>query len=125
MNVRVLLLAPLFASCAVDADEPAPFTTLAATQEVTAKLGVTTWDVTRLDEGVRVVGLDPAMNRNVEMIVQRDARTPDDRVHVDVVFPEAATFDLTSSGDLEGALSDSAKLFGDAAQSDLAHHTTP
>ena len=122
-----LLIAATVPACvdAEDAPIETPTTTLAASDHATSDLGVTTWDVMTEGEAVRVIGRDASGARKAELVVERDAMTPDDRVHVDTVFPDHHTFDLTGTGQLDGAVSEYAQLLGAALYSDLGHRTTP
>ncbi len=121
------LLAPLALPACLDTAEEAPAAPI-ATLAASGALDIVSWDISPAGpegDSVRIVGRDQSAMRRVEMVVARDAQTPDARVHVEAVFPDHLTFDLTSSGELDGAASEYAKVLGAALYTDVGHKTTP
>jgi len=102
-RIGLLLLALAVPACATD--EPVkdkPLTRLAASEPSNA-MGVMSWELYEEGEAMRIIGLDGNGQRTVEVIAQRDAAKPDDLVHVEAVYPEHGTFDITRDGGDTGA----------------------
>ena len=103
-RIALLLLALAVPACATEApvEDKQPLTRLAASEPSNA-MGVMSWELHEEGEAMRIIGLDANGQRAVEVVAQRDAAKPDDLVHVEVVYPERGTFDITRDGDDAGA----------------------
>jgi hypothetical protein len=123
MALAAMLLAAALPACAASEEEATDQHTTLAGSERAAELGVATWEVRTDGASVRVVGRDTASSRKVEMIVQQDANTPDERVRIEIVFPEHGVFELSNTGELEGASSEYLKDLGAALYSDIGHNS--
>jgi hypothetical protein len=89
------------AAC-TEAEPPAavmgPERTIAASARSTTDLGVVTWEIGTEGADARIIGRDAASARRVDLIVRRDPATPDDRVSLDVTFPERGDVELIRDG---------------------------
>jgi len=124
--IRTLPWLALTLPACVANDVPAepPTATLMASAPSNA-LGVTRWEVHQDGDTARVLGLDAAAERKIELVATQDKLTPADRVHVDVVFPETGTFDLSRGGAMDGAGTQLTLALGKALTADLAEHSVP
>jgi hypothetical protein len=119
--VRILPFIGL-AAC-TEADPPvapmAPDGTIAASARSTTDLGVVTWEIGTEGSDARIIGRDAASARRVDLIVRRDAATPDDRVSLDVAFPERGELELTRDGVAGAAVSPYLQHLAEDVHADL------
>ncbi len=119
INSLVLFALATLPACAAAIEEPAPLTTVSASQ-----LGASRWEIG--GEGDRTItGRDDAGEAVIEAIVTRDSDTPDSRVHIEVLSPDPAGFDLLSTGEVLGETSPIATQIAHALFDDLGHQTKP
>jgi hypothetical protein len=109
------------AACAADAPVAPmdPEGTIAASSRSSADLGVATWEIGTEGSDARIIGRDASAARQVDLIVRRDTATPDDRVWLDVSFPERGTIELTRDGLVEAAASAYLRHLGEDVHADL------
>lgn len=124
-RIALLLLALAVPACATDeaTNDKQPVTRLAASESSNA-IGVMSWELHEEGEAMRIIGLDVNGQRTVEVVAQRDVARPDALVHVEAVYPERGTFDITRDGDDAGT---PASLNGlrAAITKDMATRSTP
>lgn len=125
-RLGLLLLALAAPACATDApvEERQPLTRLAASTPSNA-MGVMSWELHEEGEAMRIIGRGIDAQRTVELVAQRDAATPEDLVHVEVVYPERGTFDIVRGGDVAGATTAFLQGLGAAVTKDMAQGSVP
>jgi hypothetical protein len=116
-----------FAACAevdtADAPGQPPMERLVASQRSGAELGVATWEIATDGPESRVIGRDAGAARRVEMIVRRDAAAPDDRVQIEVAFPERGELRVTRAGLADPPPSEYLQHLGADVYADLGQGT--
>ena len=97
----------------------APEGLIAASARATTDLGVVTWEIGTEGSDARIIGRDTSAARRVDLIVRRDTATPDDRVRLDVSFPESGEIELTRDGVVEAPASAYLQHLGEDVHTDL------
>jgi hypothetical protein len=98
---------------------------LAASPRSTAELGVVTWDVRPDGRDTRVVGRDAGAERQVELIIRRDANAPEELVRIEGIYPEVGELQLLHTGEVAAATSAYLRQLGADVHADLGAGATP
>lgn len=102
-----------------------PLARFAASEETSAQLKVTSWQVYQQGEDARIVGRDGEQERKIELLVHQDAEQPGERVGIETLFPEPGAVTLSRTGGTAGESSDYATRVARALHTDLGEHATP
>jgi len=119
LAASAVVLAAAGPGCASQPSSEPPIATLAASAP-SQDIGVSSWEVYKEDDAVRIVGLDAGGQRRAEMLV---AQPTDDRVHVQLGYPEQGEFEFARGGTIEGDTTPFVESLRAAMNADLSERT--
>jgi hypothetical protein len=116
----------ILSSACTDAEpEPPLLATLVASPRSTAELAVSTWEVRGDADVVQVIGRDAAAARQVELVLRREVGDPDERVDIEVAYPELGELQITRDGAVDHAATPYLNHLGANVHVDLGVGATP